>query len=138
MAKLLCKDEVYAVVGAAMEVYNELGAGFLEPVYQEALEIELIERGVPFEAQKELQIRYKGRLLKKTYQVDMIVFGKVIVELKALDQLTSREESQVLNYLKATGLEVGLLINFGAEGKLEWKRLVKSRKESANSANLHE
>ena len=138
MAKLLCKDEVYAVVGAAMEVYNELGAGFLEPVYQEALEIELTERGVPFEAQKELRIRYKGRLLKKTYQVDMIVFGKVIVELKALDHLTSREESQVLNYLNATGLEVGLLINFGAEGKLEWKRLVKSRNESANSADLHE
>jgi len=138
VAKLLCKDEVYAVVGAAMEVYNELGAGFLEPVYQEALEIELTERGVPFEAQKELRIRYKGRLLKKTYQVDMIVFGKVIVELKALDHLTSREESQVLNYLNATGLEVGLLINFGAEGKLEWKRLVKSRNESANSADLHE
>jgi len=138
VAKLLCKDEVYAVVGAAMEVYNELGAGFLEPVYQEVLEIELTERGVPFEAQKELRIRYKGRLLKKTYQVDMIVFGKVIVELKALDHLTSREESQVLNYLNATGLEVGLLINFGAEGKLEWKRLVKSRNESANSADLHE
>jgi len=138
MSKLLCKDEVYAVVGASMEVYNELGAGFLEPVYQEALEIELAERRVPFEAQKELQIRYKGRLLKKTYQADVIAFGKVIVELKALDQLTSREESQVLNYLKVTGLEVGLLINFGAEGKLEWKRLVKTRKKSANNANLHE
>ncbi len=78
MSKLLCKDEVYAVVGASMEVYNELGAGFLEPVYQEALEIELAERRVPFEAQKELQIRYKGRLLKKTYQADVIAFGKVM------------------------------------------------------------
>ena len=83
MPELPYKDEVYAIVGAAMEVYNELGAGFLEPVYQEALEIELTERRVPFEAQKELQIRYKGRLLKKTYQVDMTAFGKVIVELKA-------------------------------------------------------
>ena len=137
MSKLLCKNEVYAVVGAAIEAYNELGAGFLEPVYQEALEIELAERRVLFEAQKELQIRYKGRLLKKTYQADVIAFGKVIVELKALDQLTSREESQVLNYLKATGLEVGLLINFGAEGKLEWKRFVMTRKQSANNANLH-
>jgi len=109
MSKLLCKDEVYAVVGASMEVYNELGAGFLEPVYQEALEIELAERGIPFEAQRELQIRYKGRLLKKTYQADVIAFRKVIVELKALDQLTSREESQVLNYLKATGLEVAVV-----------------------------
>ena len=137
MSKLLCKNEVYAVVGAAIEAYNELGAGFLEPVYQEALEIELAERRVLFEAQKELQIRYKGRLLKKTYQADVIAFGKVIVELKALDQLTSREESQVLNYLKATGLEVGLLINFGAEGKLEWKRFVMTRKQSTNNANLH-
>ena len=109
MSKLLCKDEVYAVVGASMEVYNELGAGFLEPVYQEALEIELAERGIPFEAQRELQIRYKGRLLKKTYQADVIAFRNVIVELKALDQLTSREESQVLNYLKATGLEVAVV-----------------------------
>jgi GxxExxY protein len=138
MAELLCKDEVYAVVGAAMEVYNELGAGFLEQVYQEALENELAGRGIPFEAQKELQIRYKGRFLKKTYQADMIAFGKVIVELKALDLLTSREESQMLNYLKAAGLAVGLLINFGAEGKLEWKRLVKSRTESANKMNLHQ
>ena len=138
MSKLLCKDEAYAVVGASMEVYNELGAGFLEPVYQEALEIELAERGIPFEAQRELQIRYKRRLLKKTYQADVIAFRKVIVELKALDQLTSREESQVLNYLKATGLEVALLINFGAEGKLEWKRFVKTRKRSANNANLRE
>ena len=138
MAELLCKQEVYAIVGAAMEVYNELGPGFLEPVYQEALEIELAASRIPFDAQKELRIIYKGRELKKTYQADAIAFGKVIVELKALDQLTSREESHVLNYLKATGLEVGLLINFGAEGKLEWKRLVKTTGKSANTANLHE
>src|SRR5262245_55676144 len=128
MSELLYKKEVYAIVGAAMEVYNELGTGFLEPVYQEALEIELAERRIAFEAQKELRIRYKGRLLKKAYLSDVIAFGKIIVELKALDQLTSREESQVLNYLKATGLEVALLINFGADGKLEWRRLVKSRR----------
>jgi len=76
--------------------------------------------------------------LKKTYTADLIAFGKVIVELKALDKLTSREESQLLNYLKATGLEVGVLINFGAEDKLEWKRLVKTKKRSANNANLRE
>ena len=139
MAELIHKQEVYAIVGAAMEVYNELGQGFLEPVYQEALEIELGERRVSFEPQKELRIRYKGRVLKKTYTADLIAFGKVIVELKALDKLTSREESQLLNYLKATGLEVGVLINLGAEDKLEWKRLVvKTKKRSANNANLRE
>jgi GxxExxY protein len=135
MVELLFKEEVYRVIGAAMTVYNELGAGFLEPVYQEALEIELAEQGIQFEPQKELPIYYKGRVLKKRYQADLIVFGKVIVELKALDHLTSRDESQVLNYLKATGLKVALLINFGSEDKLEWKRLVKSRKGSANETN---
>jgi len=126
MAELLLKDEVYAVVGAAMEVYNALGPGFLEPVYQEALEMELRERRVPFEAQKELRIYYKGHCLQKTYVADLIAFGKVIVELKALSCLTSHEEAQLLNYLKATGIEVGVLINFGAAGKLEWSRKIKT------------
>ena len=128
MAKLLHKDEVYATVGAAMEVYNALGSGFLEPVYQEALEIELTERGIPFEAQKELRLSYKGRQLEKTYFADFVVFGKVIVEIKALNCLTSREEAQLLNYLKATGLELGILVNFGADDKLEWKRMVLTKK----------
>ena len=128
MVKLLHKDEVYATVGAAMEVYNTLGSGFLEPVYQEALSIELTERGIPFEAQKELHLSYKGRQLEKTYFADFVVFGKVIVEIKALNCLTSREEAQLLNYLKATGLEVGILVNFGADDKLEWKRMVLTKK----------
>jgi GxxExxY protein len=124
--ELLYKDEVYAIVGAAMEVYNTLGPGFLEAVYQEAFEIELTERDIPFESQQELLILYKGRQLRKTYLADIVAFGKIIVELKALDCLTSREEAQLLNYLKATGLELGVLINFGAAGKLEWKRMIKS------------
>lgn len=128
MAKLIYKDEVYATVGAAMEVYNALGSGFLEPVYQEALEIELTERDIPFKTQKELRLSYKGRQLKKTYFADFVVFGKVIVEIKALNCLTSREEAQLLNYLKATGLEVGILVNFGADDKLEWKRMVLTKK----------
>ena len=121
---LLLKDEVYALVGAAMEVYNVLGPGFLEPVYQEALAIEFLERNIPFEAQKELHISYKGRELRKTYVADFVVFGKVIVEIKALERLTSREEAQLLNYLKATGVQVGVLVSFGAAGKLEWKRMI--------------
>ncbi len=107
MTELLLKDEVYAVVGAAMEVYNELGPGFLEPVYQEALEIELTDRGIPFEAQKEIALFYKSRRLRKDYCADFLAFGKVIIEIKALDRLTTREQAQLLNYLKATKLEVG-------------------------------
>ena len=137
MTELLCKDEVYAIVGAAMEVYNVLGPGFLEAVYQEALEIEFTERDIPFEAQQELRIAFKGRYLKKTYTSDFLVFGKVIVELKALDHLTSHDEAQLLNYLKATGMQVGVLINFGSASKLEWKRMVRT-KVSANYANLRE
>jgi GxxExxY protein len=123
MEKLILKDEVYAIIGAAMEVHREKGCGFSEPVYQECMGIELLDRGIPFEAQKEMHISYKGRLLKKTYLADFIAFEKVLVELKALDKLTSREESQVINYLKASDLELGLLINFGAPS-LEWKRIV--------------
>lgn len=124
MTEILLKEEVYAVVGAAMAVHRELGAGFLEGVYQEALEWELQLRRVPFESQKPLTILYKGHRLKKEYIADLVCYQQVIVELKALDQLSGREEAQILNYLKATGLRVGLLINFGNPAKLEWKRFV--------------
>ncbi len=123
MTELLYKDEVYAIVGAAMEVHRTLGCGFLEAVYQEALEMELAERNIPYLASQELTICYKGRLLKKIYLADLVAYGKIIVEIKALDGLTSREEAQVINYLKATGMKVGVLINFGAES-LGWKRKV--------------
>ena len=124
MGELLLKDEVYAIVGAATEVYNELGCGFLEPVYQEAMEIELFERRIPFESQRPLQIGYKGRILQKQYVADFICYHLVVVELKAMEKLTTREECQLLNYLKATGMRVGLLLNFGNHKDLEWKRMV--------------
>jgi GxxExxY protein len=108
-----------------MEVYNQLGPGFLEAVYQEALEIELSERGIPFVSQQELRILYKERPLKKTYTPDLVCYDKIIVELKALDRLTNKEMAQVLNYLKATGFRLGLLVNFGNSEKLEWERRVK-------------
>jgi len=127
MSNLLFKDEVYAIVGAAMEVHNELKDGFLEPVYQEAMEIELTKRAIPFSPQQEIPIKYKDQLLKKTYVADFVAFEKIIVEIKALDHLSGREEAQLLNYLKASGMELGLLINFGAR-KLEWKRMVRSKK----------
>lgn len=110
-----------------MDVYNSLGSGFLEAEYQEAFEIELGTRGIPFVAQQELRIWYKHRYLEKVYVADILCFDQVIVELKALDALSSREVVQLLNYLKATRVPVGLLINFGATGKLEWKRLAAPR-----------
>ena len=94
-------------------------------MYQEALAIELRERGIQFEAQKPLRISYKGKTLNKEYFADLVCYGQIIVELKALDRLTGNEEAQILNYLKATGLRVGVIINFGSHGKLEWKRFVK-------------
>jgi len=124
MTELLFRDEVFAIIGAAMEVHTVLGPGFLEAVYHEAMEIESSLRGLPFESFKKLKIHYKDRELAKTYEADMAFYGQIIVELKALDRLTSREEAQILNYLKATGWRVGVLINFGSHGRLEWKRLV--------------
>lgn len=124
MGELILKDEVYQIVGAALEVYWQLGRGFLEPVYQEAMEIELRRRSIPFESQKRLTNLYKGEPLLKEYVADLIVFGQIIVELKTCDRLSGREEAQLLNYLKATGMKVGLLFNVGSAVKLEWKRYV--------------
>jgi GxxExxY protein len=122
--ELIFKDEVYAIMGAAMEVHRELGSGFLESVYQEALEMELSRRQIPFESQQTVKIIYKGAVLRKEFIADLICFEKILVELKAQDGLSGKEEAQVLNYLKATGKKVGLVINFGSHPKLEWKRLV--------------
>lgn len=124
MTELVLKEEVYEIVGAAFEVYYRLGRGFLEPVYQEAMQIELKHRRIPFEAKKEISIRYREFLLDKKYEPDLVCFNKVIVELKALDRLGPREEAQLLNYLRATSSRVGLLINFGSVPRLEWKRYV--------------
>ena len=124
MAELLFKEEVYQIVGAAMDVYNELGCGFLESVYQEAMEIELTARQLPFQRQVWLRIKYKDRLLEKRFSADLICFSAVLVELKSVAALTTADECQLLNYLKATGLRVGVLVNFGDPAELEWKRLV--------------
>jgi GxxExxY protein len=124
VAELILKDEVYQIVGAALDVYWQLGRGFLEPVYQEAMEIELRRRCIPFESQKGLTIQYKGEPLLKQYIADLILFSQIVVELKACDRLSGNEEAQLLNYLKATRMRVGLLINFGHVSKLEWKRYV--------------
>lgn len=123
----------YAIIGAAMEVHRQLGRGFLEAVYQEALGIELKTRGIPHCREAELPVFYKGQRLACDYRADFVCFESVIVELKAVTDLSGAHEAQVINYLKATGLEVGLLVNFGAES-LQYKRLVLSRRDLRQSA----
>lgn len=123
--KLLFKDEVYNIVGAAIAVHRELGPGFLEAAYAEAFHFELTERGIPFRAEVPLPIRYRGSILKTAYIVDALCYDKILVELKALDKLTTREQAQTINYLKASqGLRCAVLINFGSVRILEWKRFV--------------
>jgi GxxExxY protein len=124
MTEFLFKKETYNIIGAAIEVHNELGSGFLEAVYQEAFEIELIKQNIPFEREKLLSIFYKNQKLKKEYFADFFCYEKVIVELKATSGLTGIDESQLLNYLTATKIKVGLLINFGTPS-LEHKRMIK-------------
>jgi GxxExxY protein len=113
----------YVIIGAAMEVHRLLGCGFLEPVYQEALEIELANRCIPFRPQQEFRVNYKGWELDAYYKPDFICFDEVVVELKALSGLSPIEMSQVINYLKVTGLHTGLLLNFGTRS-LEHRRFI--------------
>ena len=124
--ELIYKDEVYSIVGAAMNVSKELGCGFLEAVYQEALEMEFTDCNMPFEPQKRINISYKNRMLKREYVADFICYDKIIVEIKAIKSITEIEEAQLLNYIKATKLPLGLIINFG-HPKMEWKRYANTK-----------
>ena len=124
--KLLLKEECYEIQGAAFEVYKEMGCGFLEAVYQECLEKELAKRSISFQSQVELHLNYKGEQLNQTYKPDFICFDKIIVEIKAVKELASEHKAQLLNYLKATGLELGLLVNFGSYPKVEIIRMANS------------
>ena len=122
--ELRFKDEVFAIVGAAIGVHRALGPGFLESVYAEAFAKEMTLAEIPFEQEVLLQIHYKGEPLKKTYRADFVAFGVVLVELKASDGLGEADRAQLLNYLKATGHPMGVLLNFGRHPKLEWIRMV--------------
>ncbi|MDO4195580.1 MAG: GxxExxY protein [Prevotellaceae bacterium] len=112
---MVYEKNCYAISGCAFEVHKELGCGFLEEVYQEAMEREFTLRGIPFEPQKPLTIKYKGAIMNKYYIADLYCFGEIIVELKAVQALTDIHKAQVINYLKATGAKIGMLINFGAQ-----------------------
>ena len=122
--KLLFKDEVYVVQGAIFEVYREMGCGFLEAVYQECLEKELHLRSIPFVSQKELNLAYKGQTLEQRYRPDLICFDKIIVELKAVSELANEHKAQLFNYLKASNLRLGLLVNFGHHPKAQIERII--------------
>jgi len=122
--KILYKEESYAIQGAIFEVYREMGTGFLEAVYQECLEKELRKRGISFIAQKELLLYYKGEQLEQTYKPDLICYDKIIVELKAVKEIAPEHKAQVFNYLKATGLKLGLLVNFSHYPKVEIERII--------------
>lgn len=120
----LLQQEGYDFMAACFEVYNELGHGFLEEVYQESLELELTARGIPFTSQPKLQLFYKGKPLRKYYEADLIVIGEIVVEIKAVKTLLPEHEAQLINYLRATKKRVGYLVNFGAHPSLEWKRRI--------------
>ena len=121
---VIYKDECYKIVGAALKVYNTLGHGFLEAVYQEALEIEFKRQQIPYEREKELKIQYDGVLLKQTYRADFICYDKIILELKAVSTIENSHRSQLYNYLRATDMLLGVLLNFGNSEELEWERKV--------------
>lgn len=124
---MLFADESYQIMGACFEVHNRQGCGFLEAVYQECLAMEFAHQNVPFVAQPELPLSYRGQRLRQTYQPDFICYGKIIVEIKAVGQLIDQHSAQVINYLHAGGFELGILVNFGGHPKLEYKRLALSK-----------
>jgi GxxExxY protein len=122
---MLYAREVYVIQGAIFDVNHHMGAGFLEGVYQECLALEFAARGIPFVAQRPLSLTYKGQPLCQTYLADFVCFDAIIVELKAVRDLTPEHRAQVLNYLAATGLKLGLLVNFGSAPKARIERLVR-------------
>jgi GxxExxY protein len=137
MTEIIYKSESYAIIGACFEVYNEKGCGFLEPVYQECLGIEFEHQRIPAIAKPSLALSYRGRTLKQTYEPDYICFGKIIVELKAVSGFTDEHRAQLLNYLHATGFELGLLLNFGHYPKLEYERIAKTEHIKPKTEDSH-
>jgi GxxExxY protein len=124
MTGLIFEEERYAIRGAAFEVYKEMGCGFLEAVYQECLEKELQRRDIPYRSQAELAIHYKGSFLMQSYRPDLVCYESIVVELKAVKGIAAEHKAQLLNYLKASGLRLGFVINFGSYPKVQIERMV--------------
>jgi len=140
MSELLFKDETYRMLGACFEVYKDKGCGFHEPVFHECLEIEFSMQGIPAISKPKVALAYKGRSLKQTFEPDFVCFQQIILELKAVSNLSTEHEAQVMNYLKATGFPLGMLVNFGHYPRLEHMRIVAHDKwhlQSAVSPDLH-
>lgn len=127
MTEIIYKKESSTIIGACFEVYNEKGCGFLEPVYQECLAIEFEYQRIPAIAKPSLVLSYRGRILKQTYEPDYVCLEKIIVELKAVSALADEHRAQLLNYLHATGFELGILVNFGHYPELEYERIAKTQ-----------
>jgi GxxExxY protein len=125
MVEIVYKEESYRIMGACFEVYNQMGSGFVEPVYQECLCIEFADQRIPNAPKVKLDLRYKERPLEQMYEPDFICFNAIILELKAVKELLEQHRAQVHNYLKATGSKLGILVNFGTHPKLEWERIVR-------------
>lgn len=126
-SNLLFKEESYKIIGAAMEVHRLLGCGFVEAIYQEALEKEFALKKIPFEREKELTVSYKGNILTKTFKADFVCYNKIILELKAVKEFADEHYAQIYNYLRASGMDLGILINFGT-ASLEYERVPASKK----------
>ena len=124
MSELVYREECYKLMGACFEVYNEKGCGFLESVYQECMEIEFDYQHLHFAPRPTMRLFHRGKELKRKFIPDFVCYDNIIVELKAVGELTGQHRAQVLNYLNATGFHLGLLVNFGSYPKLEWQRLV--------------
>lgn len=122
--RIVFKEESYKIMGACFEVYKEKGHGFLEAVYQECLAIELGKQQVPFEEKPQIRLEYKGRPLRQEYEPDFLCYGEILLEIKAVKKLGDEHRAQVINYLKATGKQLGLLVNFGHYPKIEHERFV--------------
>ena len=138
MSDIIYKEESFEIMGACFKVYKSMGSGFLEAVYQECLEIELTKRGIPFKSFQRLPVDYNGTTLMQFYEADFVCYGRIILELKALEKISAQHRAQTLNYLKATGLKLGLILNFGHDPTLQYERLVSNDHwtSSCKSQNL--
>jgi len=135
MKDVLFKEECYAIMGACFNVYKDKGCGFLEPVYHECMEIELVHQKIKAVSKPKLTLTYRGNVLQQGYESDFVCYGKIILELKAVSGSIDEHRAQLLNYLNATGFQLGLLVNFGHYPGLEWERIINTPK---NETNGHE